>query len=200
MPDDQKTHVICVLEGDDTGYSMTSPQLPGFVFARSTFTEFWADAWPALRRENVDTSTVVVHNQERRIAADGSEYLLRVAQDVSVVERVELAQRISQRMAETSDFDADVALNAVGEATFICSVRSDTVGWIIDQMDQRNDAVQLAVAMDSDYVFSTQFASGQRAEDWPTMADHGWTRETSVGELTDLMLGMNQHRPLAVLV
>ena len=50
--------------------------------------------------------------------------------------------------------------NAVGEAMYTCAVPADTIGWLVDQLDPRGDALVAAVAIADQFVLTQPLSYG----------------------------------------
>lgn len=141
MPENTtKTHVFVTWEGD-AGLSATSPQLPGFSYGRPTRTEFVNDIQKVLQDAGV-VGEVVGHEQRRLVSPEGIEYVIRVANDDHQAERAQLAWRLEAVLESDQRHEMlDAATNPMGEVIYICCVASDRLDWVIDQIDERGDAV-----------------------------------------------------------
>jgi hypothetical protein len=187
------THVIVTNEGD-YGWSAQSPQIPGFVYGRPTLTEFKKDYTKTLRDVGV-AGPVLGHQQRRHETPEGAEYVIRFAEDGLREDRIAVAHRLEQIML--TDQRHDLMLNATtesGEVIFVCVVASDTLGFVIDQMDERGDVVTIAAAVADNGVYTTQLGAEvtHSHPDWTTLGELGQGRDTTISEL---MLEMSGRRP-----
>ncbi len=176
-----RTHIIVTAEGD-YGWSMQSPQLPGFVFARPTRTEFLADYQKALRIEGV-AGEVVSHHQQRFVSPEGAEYLIRVADGIDNAERLPIMHQLVAVMGTDQRFSSlaeDRARLRTGEVLFVCVLASDTIGWLMEQMDPRGDVLNAALGVAEVMVLTTQFARGETRPDWGSLDEMGWSLDTTM--------------------
>lgn len=179
------THLIVTVEPADAGYSAESPQLPGFVMGRSTYTEFAADYRQVLRDIGV-TGKVQAHRQTRGETPEGVEFLLRAAEGEDYPERQEALSRVERLLATE---DRQDALNTqpipTGEVLFVGVAPHDTLGDVIDQMYDTADALVLCANVADQGLFMMTLLSGNAVEDddWQTLHQSGWTRATTVSEM-----------------
>lgn len=147
-----RLHLLVVHEGD-YGWSLTSPQLPGFVYGRQTQQEFQADLPNALAFANAPNIPWVFHVVRRFSTPDGDEYTIRVAQDNFADERSRTAWRLHAVMGtEERKGLMDGPRTALGERAFVCTVPTDTLEWVAQQLDPRGDALEMVVAVDDDMI------------------------------------------------
>ena len=134
MPD--RTHIFVTDEGD-YGFSLVSPQLPGFAFGRPTRAELLSDYQEALHREGV-RGDVIGHWQIRGNAADGQEYIIRWATDSTGETRQEVGNRVLRVLTDSSSVKQIAGHHQpdrLGVLNFVCCLASDTIGWLAEQLD-----------------------------------------------------------------
>lgn len=147
------------------------------------------------------TGRVVSHEQRRYASPEGTEYVIRIADDEHKPARAELAWRLEAVLETEQRHELlDAATNQMGEVTFVCAVASDGLGWIAEQVDDRGDVVQVALAVADQMVWTTQVASpGTPDTDaWSTMEQQGWTSETTVGEICQQLTSAGQRASVLV--
>lgn len=187
------THVFVTNEREH-GYSMDSPQVPGLVFGRNTETEFRADYQKVLYEVGVRGS-VVGHTQLRIEAFDGSECLIRFMEGDTEAERRTIAvqvERLVKSAERCSEFLDDLEQSPTGEYVFVACLATDTVGWLIDQLNPRGDVLTAVIGVAEVMLAATQIASGVTV-DWPPIEDLGWTRAMTI---QDLLQRRPSERPL----
>jgi hypothetical protein len=177
------THAIVTDEGAD-GLTLTSPQVPGFTFMRGTKTELLRDYQEDLFKAGV-RGQVLGHWQLRRLVGDEREVLVRWATDPQFdpEARIEVAQRLLRMLAgpEAAEALAAAEPNDLGETIFICCLSTDSLRWLVEQLDPRGDVVTLAVSVAEQMVFTTQIGTGMDL-DWPSLAEHGLSLDTTVAD------------------
>ena len=191
--DDHVTHVFVTNEREH-GYSMDSPQVPGLVFGRNTETEFRAEYQQVLHDVGV-RGRVTGHTQLRIQAFDGSECLIRFMQGETEAERKAVAvhvERLVKSAERCSEFLGDLMPSPTGEYVFVACLATDTLGWLIDQLNPRGDVLTAVVGVADVMLAATQLASGITV-DWPPIYELGWTREMT---LQDLLQRRPSERPL----
>jgi hypothetical protein len=179
------THVIVTAEPGDAGYSAESPQIPGFVMGRATYTEFAADFKQVLRDVGV-TGKVQAHRQARGETPEGVEYLLRAAEGTDYPERKEALDRIERLLALDDRHDLlDREPTPTGEVLFVGVAPNDTLGDVIDQMYDAADALAMCANIAENGVLTMTILSGHAADakGWQTLEESGWTRDTTVSEV-----------------
>jgi len=178
-------HLIVSDEGR-YGVSARSPQLTGFEYARASMAEAQRDIHAVLAALGVAQRPRILHEERRYATAEGREYTVRVRADdpADRVERLHTEQRIVAMMGTDQRFDcvASNVANPMGELAFVCALPTDTIGDVIDQMDER-DAVVLAVPVADEGIWTMSFESSPDNSEWPSLAEQGLTRETSIHEL-----------------
>lgn len=169
------------------GWFGESPQLPGFVFHRQTETEILRDYMEALRQAGVNGS-LVGHRQYRRVTPEGVEYLLRVRDGEAKADRAELASRVEQMLLtdDRHDYLNDAPRTPMGEVVIICALPGDTLGGVVEQLDERGDGAAIAMPVADSGVWSTMIAAGpgDRREGWRTLAELGYSMDMTIGELS----------------
>jgi hypothetical protein len=75
--------------------------------------------------------------------------------------------------------------NRVGEVVYLCAVPSDTIGWLVGQLDPRGDAAVVAVAIAEPFVFTVPVTSGDGTAQVAgvSIAERGYATGTTLGEL-----------------
>lgn len=177
------THVLVTKDAD--GLFAESPQVPGLCFGRPTEMEFRRDFQPVLTSIGVH-GLVLAHWQERGVAPNGQEYLIRWAEGPDVSDRIEVSRRIQALLAvpKLAAEMLDVEKTPMGEVVFVAAVPSDTLGSLMDQLYEADDALVICAAVADRGVFTMTMASGRHElEGWDTLDRYGWSRETTVSQL-----------------
>ncbi len=188
-------HIFVTDEGD-YGWSVESPQVPGFTMGRGTLAELKRDLVRALRFADAPGGTPrIFHQVQRRLSPEGEEFTVRIAEDPHRPERLETYRRLlgvmdTDQRAEMLDF----ARTPTGEASFVAAVPTDTLGWLMEQFSGRGDVVILVVAVADDGLFSTQMSSdpSRRHQGWKGLDEMGWTEDTTVSELMQTLAGKSR--------
>jgi hypothetical protein len=153
-------HLIVRLAEDGSAYA-TSPQLPGLLYGRSSVSELHRDldgvlAFHLGRPGPFD----VVEHGERHYELASGELVVRVAADEHQVERAVVAGRVAAvaQIPVQAKSLVTVVTNRAGEAVYVCTVPSDTVGWLAAQLDPRGDALVAALTIADDFLFTLPLA------------------------------------------
>lgn len=183
---DGTVHVFIHDEGD-AGVWVTSPQLPGFSFFRATSATAKADLGEALRyaAEGTPLGDVQLHYELHRERADGSEYILRIAEDRQKGHRVEVGQRVEGVLSneDIAEASSRTARTATGEVVYVCAVAGDRLSWVVGQMDDE-DAIVLVLSVADAGIWTLPFSSGtERGNEFRSLAEWGWSEEMTLGEL-----------------
>lgn len=191
------THLLVTHEPDTGGFSLQSPQLPGFTMGRPTMTEMHRDYTQVLVDLGVD-GVVRAHRQERGSTPEGGEFILREAEGPDFEDRQEVLARVR---AVLNSEDRHSLMNSVatvtGEVMFVAVLPFDTLGWLIDQMYAGNDAVVLCSAVAEQVLWTMTLISGDAqgsvGRGLQTLEESGWTRETTISQvLRDDASGRNR--------
>ncbi|WP_282945455.1 hypothetical protein [Cellulomonas endometrii] len=181
MPD--TVHLIVTF--DDGCIWAESPQLPGFVMARPTQTEFLRDYKRVLGELGV--RQVVGHSQHLYETPEGIEYALRFRDGVGSGERAALANGVQRMLATDArdEFLADSRTDASGVVVIVCARTIDQLGDIFEEIDQRGETIVLAAPWGADMVWTTQLAHGDLADNpgWISLEQYGLSHESTVGQL-----------------
>jgi len=148
---------------DDGGVYATSPQVPGLQYGRPSLAELRADLDEALavHVEQAGPLSVVEHHEYRHEIAD-HELVVRLAVDEHYGERVAVGERLGRIMAVPQQAKSLVpaVTNSAGETVYVCSVPSDTFGWLVTQLDPRGDALVAALTSAADSLVTLPLAVG----------------------------------------
>jgi hypothetical protein len=197
MADDY--HVIVTHEGE-YGFTLESPQLPGFAFARPTMTEFRRDYRDALAFAGV-SGTVFAHRQQRFTSPEGVEYLIRQAENGDQDARMEVVTRLQGLLAGEQRFELLTdAETTAGEVVFVAAAPADRMRAVADQLDGRGDRIILAAAVAENGLWTVRVASGDAAgPQWKTLEERGLTLDTTVADVMKaLSAGEARHERLLV--
>ena len=170
------------------GFYATSPQAPGLVYGRATLTELRTDLDDVLafHFDRPGPFRVLEHH-ERQYQFDDGELVTRIAVDEHRNERQEVYARLGRALTVPDQLRSllEGPVNRVGEVVYVCAVPTDTVGWLVAQLDPRGDAVTVAVAIADPFVFTVPIVSGDGAVDLAGVSVHarGYSLETTLGEL-----------------
>lgn len=190
----ERLHILVTDEGDH-GWSVESPQFPGFTMGRQTLAELKRDLIPALRFANAPESDLVLHMVQRRLSPEGEEFLVRIAEDAHRADRLEAYRRLLGIMETDQRVDMlTTARIPTGEASFITVVPSDTLGWLGEQLYDEDDVFTIVVAVADEGLFSTQMSSdpSRSQQGWKGYEEMGWTVETTVSEVLRTLAGKAQ--------
>lgn len=177
-----ETHVV--VEESPEGLTLFSPQLPGFTFARSTREALLRDYQEALWVEGI-RGAVVGHWQKRLETSSGREAVLRWSSDhtLDVEARLEVANRLQRLLVVDDEILLGQTPNDLGEYVFVCCIPSDTVDWVVRQLDPRGDVVSVAVAVADQMVGFVLELATSGTTDWPSVESQGITADTTMSEV-----------------
>ncbi len=151
---DEMIHLLVRDTGE--GFYATSPQAPGLVYGRATLTELRTDLDDVLafHFDRPGPFRVLEHH-ERQYQFDDGELVTRIAVDEHRNERQEVYARLGRALTVPDQLRSllEGPVNRVGEVVYVCAVPTDTVGWLVAQLDPRGDAVTVAVAIADPFVF-----------------------------------------------
>jgi len=177
--------VHLIVTHDEDGVWAESPQLPGFVMARNTATEFLRDYRDVLAE--VGVRQVIGHHQYLDQTAEGVEYAVRFRDGVGAIERRSLANAIRRLLATESrhEFLADARTDATGVVVVVCARTIDQLGDLFEEIDPRGEALVLAAPWGEEMVWTTQVALGDLADhpSWVSLEQYGLGHDSTVGQL-----------------
>lgn len=194
-------HIFVTDEGD-YGWSVESPQVPGFTMGRETQAELKRDLVRALRFANAPSGAPrTFHQVQRRLSPEGEEFTIRVAEGPHRADRLETYKRLlgvmdTDQRTEMLDF----ARTSTGEASFVAVVPTDTLGWLMEQFHEQGDVVIFVVAVADEGLFSAQMSSdpSRRQQGWKGLEEMGWTVDTTISEVMRTLAGKSrEERTLA---
>lgn len=180
MVEVESTHLIMRQED---GYAIYSPQLPELMAVYSTTKAVKKDLNEALEWAGWQRGSRLVQHNE--IVRHDGDILVRWAQDEHAAARIEVAERLSRALAVPEQLQDMLSAprGRAGSALFICCVSTDTLGWVMDQLDPRGEVAAAVTCVAEDLIYSAYFASGVDQLDWRSVDDWGWTRDTTIGEM-----------------
>jgi hypothetical protein len=180
-------HIIVTDEGD-YGFTLESPQLPGFAFSRPTMSEFQRDYRDALSFAGVQ-GRVLGHRQQRFRSPEGREYLIRYAEDGDREARLEVVARLRAVLATDQRFELlDDAETRTGEVVFVAALPVDAIESVANQLDERGDRIVVAAAVVENGVWTTQMGAGSPPDpSWKTLAERGLSFDLTVGDLMKVL-------------
>lgn len=184
MAELQQIHAIVTIE-PDYGRSLTSPQLPGFVAIYDDESTLLKSYKLDLRQAGVRNAQVIGHVQMRTFCSRGGvEVVVRWADDEHKAERRLLAERVLRGVAATEGeiLTEGYLADPAGVVTFVCCVSTDTLRWVVDQLNPRGDILVIATAVADNGIFGTQIATEGLGEGWPSLADLGIDLDMTVGD------------------
>jgi hypothetical protein len=183
---DETVHLLVRVVED--GLYATSPQAPGLVYARPDLAALRADLDEVLSFHfNRPGPFRVVEHHERHYDVGHGELVTRIANDEHRDERQEVYTRIGRALTVPAQAESLIAgpSNRVGEVVYVCAVPTDTIGWLVDQLDPRGDAAVAALAIAETFVFTIALAYGDGAlqVSGDTLGELGYTTDTQLAEL-----------------
>jgi hypothetical protein len=139
----------------------TSPQAPGLLYGRPSLKELHADLEEVLafHFERPGPFDVLEHHEHQYDVAD-HELVIRIAIDDHYNERAAVRDRIGEviTVPEQATSVVSAVTNSVGEAVYVCSVPTDTFGWLIAQLYPEGDALVAALTIADNFLFALPLA------------------------------------------
>lgn len=145
-------HIVYTEAGDEYGWTIESPQIPELIGGRSTIEELILDT-PGIvewaKDQDQTFERTFMHEQHLVADPDGGHYLIRfqVNHDDDDESRYETASRLNFAIVNglvlRDEYGPHPPLNT-GERLYVVAVGTDTLGWIRDQLDGRDQPCVLA--------------------------------------------------------
>lgn len=191
-------HVVYTETGDDYGWTIESPQIPELVGGRKNAEDLVRDtaeiiAWA--KDDDVEYDPVFLHEQHLVTDPSGREYLIRWWFDAEDSDaRYETARRMNSAVhngfMEADELAQQPVLPTTGERLLIAVVGTDTLGWIEDQLSQRDGCCVLVEHAGDGAVWSVPFGldgllGSQRAR---STKELGLTRDSTFRDLKDAVV------------
>jgi hypothetical protein len=172
----------------DAGLYATSPQAPGFLYGRRSKSDFFGDLQDALAFHFDESGpfTVVFHHEREFIVA-GDEIVVRLTQDEFKPERIKVFERLRDVSVDEKQAKSltQGLRNPLGEVVYVCTVASDTVGWLSSQLDERGDAFTAAISIAEGMLITFHFAYGDLYSDSPSrsLTEGPYNDKTTMSEV-----------------
>ncbi len=139
----------------------TSPQAPGLLYGRPSLKELRADLEEVLafHFERPGPFDVLEHHEYQYNVA-GHELVIRIAIDDHYSERAAVRDRIGEVISvpEQAKSVVSAVTNSAGEAIYVCSVPTDTFGWLLAQLYPQGDAIVAALTIADNFLFALPLA------------------------------------------
>ena len=170
------------------GWGISSPQMPELIGGRDSYEELVADLEQLLAFGGAsEQAPRLLHLQKHRMLMNGDEFIIRVARDEKFEARWHVGQQLTAALNIAGQLHAmlSVPRRPTGELLFICAEPSDTVGWIVEQLND-HDAACVVVGVASELIRTQFFGSGpsdSADEPWVRLADMGWSDRTTLSEI-----------------
>ncbi|WP_327168816.1 hypothetical protein [Streptomyces subrutilus] len=171
------------------GLYATSPQAPGFIYGRKSLKELRNDLEDALCFHFDETGPFsVLEHHEHHYVISGGELVTRIANDEHKDERQAVYARLGDVIKDKIQAEALAygVTNPVGESVYVCALPQDTVGWLMDQLNERGDAVSAAVLVADRMLLTLPIAYGDtygKIDGRYTLAESDFDRATTLSEI-----------------
>jgi len=181
-------HVVFTDYKED-GWGIASPQVPGLVGGRATASEAAADLEGILEWCGFEPGTYNLHRHEEKYAISprGDEFMLRFA-----VDGPEGRDQAIGRMLHAIEHDEylddlpRMPSFVTGEHLIISVLADDTIGWILDQLGDREGAyLQFYAGDDALYGIPIYDTDQEMGRGTTTLEKLGLTRDSVVRDLID---------------
>ncbi|MFD4438098.1 hypothetical protein [Bacillus safensis] len=184
-------HIVYTDNGDEFGWSISSPQIPELVGGRSSLNDLLRDTDSIL--SFVDMSAFenrYLHEQHVYLDPDGNEYLIRLMDEHGNPERTTTASRLvtAVEWGYEPELRARQPQLVTTERLLIAVIGTDTIGWCFDQLGVGGGAV-IAEHRGDDAVYSIPIVDGKLpgTTTWE-LEELGLTRDDTVDALMDRVL------------
>ena len=186
MPDHVLDLVIISPSTDDEDWTFYSPQMPGLVGGRDSLLQLRADLPEILRFAEVSLPVKIRTHVEQVYEAGGTEYIVRVAQDGHLDDRLAAVRRL--HAALTIDDQREDLLSSprtrTGEVLFIAAVASDTVRDIAAQLHPSGDAAVVVGGVADQFVWTFHLTNAEDLDEAARpLGALGLSENTSIGEI-----------------
>ncbi|MFD9717418.1 hypothetical protein [Streptomyces sp. NPDC059076] len=184
---DELIHLI--IRKTEDGLYATSPQLPGFMYARGDMAELRADLREALSFHTGKPGPFrTIEHHERHYEVAGGELVTRLAKDSFAADRQIVYERLGKVIRDPGQARslAHGRTNTAGEVVYVCALPSDTLGWLMAQLSDPEDAFYAAVTIADPMLLTLPFAHGRRyagLEGTYTAGSRGYKAETRISEI-----------------
>jgi hypothetical protein len=130
----------------------------------------------------------ILEHHERLYVIDGAELVTRIAMDDLSDEREIVYRRMGEiiKIKAQAEALAHGVTNLLGESVYVCALPQDTLGWLMDQLDERGDALSAAVVVADQMLLTLPFAYGSayaELEDTYKLGGSNFDRETRLSEI-----------------
>ena len=190
-------HLIYTEAGDDFGWTIESPQIPELIGGRSTGEELVEDT-PAIIDWAVDEDAsfdeIYAHEQHLIEDPQGRQYLIRwqFNDEGNYDERYQTASRlnyaVTSGMVTPEEFGEHPALPLTGERLYIAVIGTDTLGWIQDQLSDRECCCVLAQHLEDGAVIHPPCAPSGVMQAGLPIEKLGLHRDSTFSEMLDAVL------------
>lgn len=176
--------IVVAREGDS--WTVTSPQLPGFVGGRDSEAELRRDLRGMLRFAGVEDGTDLRYHEEIVHATPEGDFVVRVARDEYRQQRLEVAHRVERALASPLQREEmlNSPLTSAGDVLFICVVPSDTIAWCAGQLRTDDHGAVAVLGVAEEFIWAMHLYVGKsRALTAHPLEHYGWSLDTSLGEV-----------------
>lgn len=188
MSEQQPINVIYGCEGSDeeSFFNVRSPQVPGLTGGDTSLKDLVASVPGLLGFAGVDVLDAAVRRHvEWVVEAGGAEIAIRKAEDGHARDRDEVAERLIQvlRDPEQRQEILEAPVTRTGEIVFVCAVPTDTIRWVVDQLDPAGDVVGVVLSVAEGLVWFSYIGVGEGMRRGAPPAAFGLELDSTLGEL-----------------
>lgn len=190
-------HIIYTEAGDEYGWTIESPQLPDLIGGRNTSEELLADTAEIIEWAMDDDAAydpVYAHEQHLVYDPDGREYLIRwqFNDEANYEARLETAGRLNHAVTAglitPGEWGEHAPLSVTGERLYIAVVGTDRLGWVQDQLSDRDNACVLAEHLEDGAVVHLPFAQSGVLRAGLSIELLGLNRDSTFNDMLDAVL------------
>jgi len=184
---DQRIHLIVLYPvTDDDGWTVYSPQLPGFSAGRETLIDLRHDMTDILRFAGVEQGTPLQFHTETSHEAEDIEFLIRIANDDHAESRQKTARRLTAVLSDENQRHllTEAPRTRTDEVLFIIAEPTDRLRDIGAQLHPGDDTAVIVAPVADNMVWATHITNSDNLmSDAKPLAELGWSEDMTVSEL-----------------
>ncbi|MES5383903.1 hypothetical protein ABVN64_30360 [Mycolicibacterium conceptionense] len=192
-------HLI-ITETGGYGWTVESPQLPELIGGRNTSTELAADLVEIVewaKEPDVTFDRTFIHEQHVVGDPDGNEFVIRFLANGTTADYearhltgMRLNHAVLNGLLTADDYARHPTVATTGERLYVCARGEDTLGWVQDQLLEREVCCVLADLLGDDgAVINIPYGRTGVLPNGVNIEALGVTRESTFDELQAAVIG-----------